>query len=351
MIYPKFLEKGNIIGVPAPSSGAYDELHKIKYKNSKLKLEQMGYKCILSENINKCEKARSASAEVRAEELNKMFEDKNIDFIMCAAGGEFLVEILPYVDFEKIVNNPKYVQGFSDPTGILFPITTKYDIATIYGNNFGEYGVEEYDRSVIENLQILQGNMIAQNSYEMYEDKRAEIENPTGLEGYNFTDKVEWKVLNSGSNKNEIEKCEKHVSMNGRIIGGCLDLIAEIAGTKYDGTSEFVEKYKNDGIIWYFDNCELSKEELIRVLWKLNEFGYFKNTKGIIFGRNGVETSFLDYTMEEALKDSVLAKLNVPIIYDADMSHKGPCMTIINGAIATVECENGKGSIKFELRG
>lgn len=337
MIYPKFLQKGDCIGVPAPSSGAYDNFHIIRYENSKKKLETMGFKFVLSKNINKSDKCRSASAEERATELNNMFEDKNVDMIMCASGGEFLVEILPYVDFEKIAKNPKFVQGFSDPTGILFPITTKYDIATIYGNNFGEYGAEDYDRSVTENLEILQGNIVEQDNYEMYENERAE--SVTGLEGYNFTDKVEWKVLN-----------DKSASMKGRIIGGCLDLIVELAGTKYDGTAQFVEKYKEDGIIWYFDNCELSMEELIRSLWKLNELGYFKNTKGIIFGRNGVHNSFLEYTMEEALKDSVVSKLGFSIIYDADVSHKGPCMTIINGAIATIESKNGKGKISFELK-
>ena len=53
MIYPKFLSKGSCIGVPAPSSGAYDDLHVAKYANSKKRLEEMGYKCVLSENINK----------------------------------------------------------------------------------------------------------------------------------------------------------------------------------------------------------------------------------------------------------------------------------------------------------
>ena len=344
MIYPKFLSKGSCIGVPAPSSGAYDDLHIVKYANSKLKLEKMGYKCVLSENINKSEMARSASAEVRAEEFNKMVEDENIDFLMCAAGGEFLVEILPYIDFDKIVKNPKFVQGFSDPTGLLFPITTKYDIATIYGNNFGEYGVAEYDRSVKENLQILQGDLTEQKSYEMYENESADIDNPTGLEGYNFTDNVEWKVINGSSSNGE------EVLIKGRIIGGCIENILDIAGTKYDGTQSFIEKYKNDGIIWYFDNFGLSMEMLICKLWKLNELGYFKYTKGIVFGRNGTESSYLGYTMEKALKDSVIAKLGVPIVFDADISHRGPCMTIINGAIATVESRNGKGSIKFELK-
>lgn len=337
MIYPSFLKKGDLIGVPAPSSGAYDEPHINRFISSKKKLENMGFNCVVSKNINNGEKCRSASAQERAKEINDMFSDANINFILCAAGGEFLVEMLPYVEFERMLNNPKFVQGFSDPTGLLFPLTTKYDIATIYGNNFGEYGAEEYDRSVSDSLEIMQGNIVEQENYEMFENEGTEY--VTGLEGYNFTDKVEWKVLNGSS-----------AEMKGRIIGGCLDLIAELAGTKYDGTAQFAEKYKEDGIIWYFDNCDLSMEELIRTFWRLNELGYFKYTKGILFGRSGNNNSFLGYTIEEVLKDSVVSKLGFPIIYDADVSHKGPCLTIINGAIATIESKDGKGKIKFELK-
>ena len=243
MIYPDFLKQGSCIGVPAPSSGAYNNLYNNRYNNAKKKLEEKGYKVVLSKNIFNSYKMRSAPAKERAEELNKMIENKNINFIICAAGGEFLVEMLPYVNLQKIQTNPKFIQGFSDPTGILFPVTTKYDIA-----------------------------------------------------------------------------------------------------------NEFNEKYKNDGIIWYFDNCELSKEELIRTIWKLNELDYFKYAKAIIFGRNGEETSCIGYTMEEALQDSVISNLNIPIIYDTDISHKGPCLTIINGAIATIKYANKRGSIDFELK-
>ena len=336
MLYPKFIKNGDTIGVPAPSDGAYCEEYVNRYKNAKINLEKRKYKVQLSKNIFHSEKGRSSDAITRAEEINNMFKN-NIDAIICAAGGEFLVEILPYIDFNKLVQNPKWVVGFSDPTGILFPITTKYDIATMYGNNFSSFGAEKYHKSLEENLEILAGNLIIQNSYELYENERAE--KITGLEGYNLTENVCWKTIN-----------KQEVIMHGRIIGGCIDIITELAGTKYDETKKFNEKYKKDGIIWYFDNCELSKETLIRTLWKFNELEYFKYTKGIIFGRNGQEVSYNYDTMEEALKDSVLSKLNIPIIYDADISHKGPSMTIINGAIATIHCKEGKGSIKFELK-
>lgn len=337
MIYPKFLQKGSTIGVPAPSSGAYDQIHINRQENAKKKLEEMGYKVKFSKNIMISEKGRSASAEIRGKEINEMFENDDIDFIICAAGGEFLVETLPYINFEKIAQTPKYIQGFSDPTGILFPLTTKYDISTIYACNSSSYGAEEYFTDIKDNLQIITGNLIEQRSYEKYD--LGETEKITGLEAYNLTEPDIWKILDN-----------QPVQIKGRVIAGCFDIIAELAGTKYDGMKQFNEKYKEDGIIFIFDNCELSKEELIRVLWKFNELEYFKYAKGIVFGRNGEEKSLLGYTMEEALKDSVISKLGVPIIYDADISHKDPSMTIINGSIATINVEEGKGKIKFELK-
>ena len=336
MKYPQFLGKNSLIAVPAPSAGASDELKVNKYKYANEYFKSNGYRTLLSKNIYKCEKGRSASAKVRAKEVNDMFENKDIDLILCAAGGEFLVEILPYIDYELIKKNPKYICGFSDPTGLLYSITTKCDIATIYGNNFSSFGEEPKDKWHDDFMNIVTGTKLSEESYDMYENERSE--KVTGLEGLNLTDKVEWKTLNN-----------KKVSIEGRIIGGCFDIIAELAGTKYDGIDKFNEKYKDDGIIWYFDNCELSMEETIRVLWKMNELGYFKYTKGVIFGRFGVEMSYFDYDVKNCLKDSVLGDLNIPIIYDADISHKGPTLTVINGSIAHVECSNGKGKIDFRL--
>lgn len=336
MIYPKFIKKGSKIAVPAPSAGAYNELYNKRFDNAKKKLEKMGYIIELSKNIYNSNKARSASKDERAKEINDIFEDAEIDAIICAAGGEFLMEILDDVNFEKLVKEPKWVQGFSNPTTIIYPITTLYDIATIYSNNFSSFGAEEYHKSIIDNLELLKGNLLNFSNYELYEEEGKE--KITGLEGYNLTKKVEWKILNADN-----------VKIKGRLLGGCLEDIVLISGTKYDGINKFNERYKNDGTILYFDNCESSKEELIRSLWKLKQLGYFKYANGIIFGRNGIEKSWIGYSMEEALKDSCLYGLNIPIIYDADISHKGPTMPLINGAIGKIEINNNKALIKLEL--
>lgn len=337
MIYPKFIKTGDTIGVPAPSNGSQDEFKEKRYQNAIKKLNELGYNIKVSENIYNSNYARSADAITRADEFNAFLKDDNIDLILCASGGEFLIEILPYINFDLLKEHPKLVAGFSDPTGLLFPITTKYDIATIYGKNFSSFGADVYHQSEQDFLSIIQGNLVTQSSYLEYEENRAE--KITGCETYNIDTKTDIKTMNCSI-----------LDITGRIIGGCFDLISELAGTKYDGMNEFNEKYKNDGIIWFFDNCEESLENVIRHLWKFNELGYFKYTKAIIFGRIGSISSNLDLTIKEALEQSVINKLNIPIIYDANISHKGPCLNIINGSIATINFKDKKGTIKFELK-
>ena len=336
MIYPKFINNNMVIGVPAPSAGAGDNIYKNKFKNAEKRLKELGYSLILSNNLYKCKNMRSADKIIRAKEVNDMFNNSDIDLILCASGGEFLVEILPYVNFELLLRNPKYVCGFSDPTGLLYVITTKYDIATIYGQNFGSYGASEIFDSEKDFLKLINGEKMEFESYELYEEEG--LEKITGLEPSNLTEKVYWKTLD-----------DKEVCVKGRIIGGCFDIISELAGTRYDGINEFNEKYKDDGIIWYFDNCELSKEEVIRVLWKFSELGYFKYVKAVMFGRFGVESTNCYLSVKDCLKDSILSELNIPVIYDADISHKDPCIPIINGSIATLQVTDGKAKIKYEL--
>ena len=253
---------------------------------------------------------------------------------MCACGGEFLLEMLSEVNLNIIKDNPKWLQGFSDPTGLVFTITTNLDIATIYGDNFSSFGMKNWHKSLYNNLEILKGNIVPQESFDKYESTRAE--RIIGDEEYNLDAKVKWENLN-----------QEEINITGRMIGGCIDILTELFGTRFDKTKEFIEKYKEDGIIWYFDNCELTSENLIRTLWKFKDNGWFKYTKGIIFGRSAIEKSYYDISFKEAVERSLL-DLNVPIIINTDIGHVSPRMTIINGAIANIVSKEGKGEIEFK---
>uniref|UniRef100_UPI0025A05966 LD-carboxypeptidase n=1 Tax=Klebsiella pneumoniae TaxID=573 RepID=UPI0025A05966 len=59
---------------------------------------------------------RSGTGKQRAEELSLMQNDPEVKALLCAAGGDFLIEMLPYVNFEELAAHPKWMMGYSDPT-------------------------------------------------------------------------------------------------------------------------------------------------------------------------------------------------------------------------------------------
>ncbi len=344
MIYPKNLEKGFNIGVTATSSGYDDEVDFRRLDNAIKNLKEYGYPVIVTPNVRSgVNKGRSSDATIRAKELLDLIKDPSIKAIIAASGGDFLVEMLPFVDFIAIKDNPKWVQGFSDTTGLTYTITTNLDIATIYSYNFGTFGMENLHRSLSDNLLILEGNNISQESFDMYQD--GYYARVTGIEEFVLEKVVEWRnLLPEGASDDSLG-----ITIQGRMLGGCLDVLLNLIGTRFDKTLEFIEKYKDDGILWFLESFDLSSGGMVRGLWQLREAGWFRHAKGFIFGRPAMYNTEYDISYEEAVF-SVLGELGLPIILDADIGHKPPQFTIINGALATVQSKNKKGTIIFERR-
>ena len=70
-----------------------------------------------------------------------LYENSDVAAILPPWGGEFLMDILPLLDFEKLTSLPaKWVCGYSDVTTLTFPLTLISDIATIHGSNLMNMG-------------------------------------------------------------------------------------------------------------------------------------------------------------------------------------------------------------------
>ena len=337
MIYPKFIKNNSTIGITAPSDGRTDKLDLIRLDNAYKKLQKLGYNIKETKSVRNSINGRSNDAKTRVLELEELYNDNNVDIIISARGGDFMMEILPYLNFNIIKNNPKWFCGFSDNTTLGFILPTKYDIASIYGDNINAFGMNTWHKSINNYLNILKGNIINQNSFNKYQNSYQEY--ITGLESYNLDKKVSWINLTG----------QKEIKLEGRLIGGCLDVLLNLVGTKYDNVNKFINKYKGDGIVWFLESYDLSSEQLIRGLWQLKEAGWFKYTKGFIFGRTMTKITHTNTTYEEAIHLS-LKDLKVPIVIDADFGHTNPRMTIINGCLTNIISKNGKGEVKQILK-
>ncbi|MDF2906183.1 MAG: hypothetical protein K0R34_1504 [Herbinix sp.] len=342
MIYPKRLEPGYKVGVTATSAGFIEEPDLIRLESGIKHFSELGYPVVITDNVRKCEKGRSSDGPTRAYELSLLVQDPEIRAVIVASGGDYLIEMLPYLNFDLLKTNPKWIQGFSDTTGLVFTITTNLDIATIYANNFSSFGMEKWHSSLYDNVSILEGKDIIQNSFDYHQnDYYPRI---TGLEEYVLEKEVKWINLypkNVGP--------EKELLITGRALGGCLDVCLKLVGTRYDKVKEFANKYKQDKILWFFESYSLNTEDLIRGLWQLREAGWFEHAAGFVFGRPCFYESYTDTSYGEAVL-SILGNLNLPIILEADIGHKPPQFTMINGAIANIKSSGGRGSINFERR-
>ena len=327
MIYPEFLKKGDTVGICAPSAGiGEDDFADFDTSISHLKKQDWLIKETASVRSGLDE---SAPAAVRGKEFNELINNKDTRAVICASGGDFLISMLPYVDAEAIKKDPKWVQGYSDPTSLLYYITTKLDIATIYGVNAGGFWMKKLHSSLEDGINILKGSIPPQRSFELYENSRS-----ARSDGYGLGAEVKWITPNGD------------VDVRGRLLGGCLDCICDLIGTRYDGTLDFIKRYKDDGIVWYFDIFAMKAEAVHNTLFKMKDMGYFENARGFVFGRVMFPSSFTGMSYIDAAK-KILG--DAPMIFDADVGHVPPKMTLINGAMARVESSDGKGSVEMFL--
>lgn len=334
IIYPKKLKIDDSIGIVAVSDGA--NLSKIDYSLNNLR--KLGFNIKETQSVRKSKHFTSTDGKTRAKEFMDLWKDDNIQLIISARGGEFLMEMLPYLDEYKdeiLKYIPKWIQGFSDTSILLYYITTKYNIATIHAGNVGEFAMRKFHLSLENNIKFLTTNeKFIQNSFYKYEVSN---ENEDPESEYNLTEKVEYKSFQNKDN----------TRFSGRLIGGCIDAITILLGTKYDNTVNFCNEF-NEGMIWYIDNYELNALELRRKLWQMREAGWFNNANGFLIGRSLGGNKVGEYGFLDAIEYS-LGDMKVPVIYDIDIGHLPPQFTLINGSFVTFNYTNGKANISQEL--
>lgn len=332
MRYPENLKIGDTIGICAPSDGI-SKPEKIEKLNKAIKkLEKMGYKIIETESVRNSIKGRSNTALKRAQEFMELWKNEEVKLILYATGGDFLMEMIDELDFDTLKKlPPKWTQGFSNITTMSFFLNTICDIPSIYCDAVKDYAMEPLYPNLQDALNLVSGKDVIQESFEKHSDGKEDHKDYT----YNLTLETKWRNITGG----------EEIVMQGRAIGGCLDDIDCLIGTKYDKVKDYIEKYKQDGIIWFLECYEVSTPGLERTLWKMKNAGYFEHCKGIIFGRPFIMREDYEINEDEAILDAI-GKINIPIITGADIGHIPPQLAIMQGAILKITSKNGKGTVE-----
>jgi len=332
MKYAPLLQKDDIVGICAPSSGIPENLF-ARLDNAIKNIQEIGFDVIETASVRHNSKCVSNDSKARADEFMSLYDNPKVAAIIPPWGGEFLMDMLPFLDLKKLSElPPKWICGYSDISTLAFVLSVTCDIATVHGSNLMNMGYTGIHKSDLSAFAVMSKIETEQYNSEFYGgfsgwDITKEI--------YNFDKKTEWKALCS----------KRELHFGGRMIGGCLDTVCKLIGTRFAPVQTFLEKYKNDGFIWSFESCEMNAAEIYRTLWQMRECGWFKYCNGFLFGRADGYSDTQDFTLLDAYSNS-LGDLGVPVIYNTDIGHIPPQIQIVNGAMSKIDFNNGDSVVK-----
>lgn len=294
-VIPDKLNYGDTIGIIAPSKPMVEEAIQM-LKTGIKNIEGLGFQVKLGKNVFSNKLRYSASPEEKADDINTMFQDKEVKMILSACGGENSFSCLPFIDYEIIKNNPKILCGFSDSTNYLDAIYTKTGLLTYYQTE-----VLAFDGS---------------NQFEIEDFKLRFVEGKIG----NTRKKSEWK-------------CLKYGNAAGILVGGNLPSMCNLVGTEYmpdvEGRILLLEAYRTSTNFSLADNY----------VHRLKYHGIFENIKGLIIGHYAGDTEELK--IEDVFLNN-LKEYNFPILKCEDIGHNCENIVIPIGGNIRLDATNGE---------
>ncbi|MEZ4754969.1 MAG: LD-carboxypeptidase [Bdellovibrionota bacterium] len=332
--YPKPLKIGSTIAVTAPSSGVGQ--FSARYKLVKESLEQASYRILEGKCLHQDEKHVSGTAKERAQDFMELWCNPEVSAIIPPWGGEQLIGILEHLDFDVLNSaEPKWCMGYSDISLLLSVITCTTGVVTVHGTNLMEMLSTQTDaltKNALEPLKLSDGESIVQNSATQFKKDRGDYLNQPEAP-MKYTEPVKWKTPLGDS-----------LELSGRMIGGCVDVLMAIAGTRFDKLNSFKAMAGADGVVLYLENCELSTNHLLRAFYEFKYTGWLDGLNGVVLGRNsGPDSETQPY---EEMITEFFNELSLPLIYDVDIGHRQPNLSILNGALSTITCsQDGSGSL------
>lgn len=349
MRFPQNMKKGDTIGFVAPSFGCRIEPYRSGFENAQKRFKQLGYRIQLGPNCYEgCGVGISNTPKACAEEFVRAYADANSSCLISCGGGELMCEILEHIDFDLLKRAaPKWFMGYSDNTNLTYLLATICDTASIYGPCGAAFGMEPWHPALQDAMNLLCGESLTADGayqvrgYDKWEKDSLKSEvNP--LAPYHVTEE---RLLHVYQGEQELEKesltGSNCIRFQGRLLGGCMDCLVNLTGTRFDRTQEFQERYREDGIIWFLEACDLNVFDIRRAMWQMDQAGWFRYTKGFLIGRPlciGQEMMGLD--AYQAILPAA-SKYHVPIIMDVDLGHLPPMMPLIVGSYAQVTvCRN-----------
>ena len=267
---PRRLQKGDLVGIAAPCY----KVDREKAEAVAAKLSELGFRVKFSDHLCDADDGYAASLEKRAADFNDLARDPEVRMILFG-GGEVGNELLPYIDYEALRGDPKFLSSYSDGTTILEAVTSLSGIVTYYGQSPKSF--------------------LSGTDFNIAHFKAAMMDGAP----YEFPKESEWVTIREGV-------CE------GVLTGGYLINFAVMLNGKYYKMPE------EDCILFVEDLIRFSEPAAVSKWFShIEQSGLFERVKGLLWG-------YYD-DAPQPLVDDILRRIgekyHIPVVRCADYGH------------------------------
>lgn len=299
MLIPPKLQPGDQVGIVSPAR----KISRHQLEPAIEILEAWGLKPVLAEHLFSGNHSYLAGTDrERCGDFQSMVNNKNIKAIFCSRGGYGSTRIIEDIDFGPMLEQPKWVIGFSDVTAFHLRLSL-LGVASIHGTMPIFFGRPETQPS-IESIRSI-----------LFEG-RCKIEVPP----------VQFNRAGQAS---------------GMVIGGNLSLIVDALNTSSDPDTE--------GKILIIEEVDEYFYKLDRMFTQLRRAGKLQHLAGLVIGHmTDIKNSDLDFgeTVEQIVTHSV-RDYEYPVAFSFPTGHQDPNLAWVNGVEATLEISLSKARLSY----
>lgn len=271
------LQQGSRIALVSPASAAKPEL----VEAGRAALQAYGYDPIVMPHaLDRGPLYYAGTAAARVADLHAAFADPTIDAILCTRGGWGSAELLPLLDADLLRANPKAFIGYSDHTSLHLYLWNLNHLPTFYAP------------------------MAA-----------ADWSNPNGVHHPTWRSALHadqpWAV-NAADGLRTLRPGRAH----GRLLGGCLSILAESLGTPY-------ALNLTEPTILFLEDIHTKPYQWDRMLKHLRLSGQLQHVTGIVFGDTSANIKPHELPLLEAVCLHALQDFTGPISLGLQSGHVG----------------------------
>jgi muramoyltetrapeptide carboxypeptidase len=304
---PRRLRQGDTVAIVAPATPweARSELLR-----AVAGLEAWGLEVVLGPHVNDRHGYLAGSDADRAADLAWAFRDPAIRGVFCLQGGYGTPRLLPILDRVAIADHAKPLCGYSDITTLHLAVQAWARVPTITFYSNGASGVGSAQVTELSKASMHRA---------LFSDE------PYGAIAPNPEDPYV-RTITGGV-------------VQGRLTGGCLDLVCQTLGTP-------IEIDTRDRIV-YLEELDVDTYQLDSRLSHLRNAGKLAGAAGIVIGemkdvgwRFDKAAFMQDLSIEDVLEE-IIGPLGVPCIYGLPIGHGKHHVTVPHGALATLDANAG----------